>query len=66
MLDKPTKASDIPKCKDCHFCQITTSGQSGEWGQDVWVRHYCIMFSEKVSYDSTCMFHKLKKINYDV
>lgn len=60
-LDKPTKISDIPKCKTCKFCNITTSKQSGEWGQDVWVKHHCEMFKEDVDYNSTCIHHKIPK-----
>lgn len=53
-LDEPTQSDKIPRCKTCKHCKITTSGQSGEYGQDVWIRYECLLHNVKVGYDLTC------------
>lgn len=51
----------IALCSLCAHCEITTSKTSGEWGQNVWIRHYCKIKQIKVSHSDGCVKYEFKK-----
>jgi len=54
-LSSPTRIQDIPKCKTCKYCNTTTTGQ------DVWIKHYCELHKQDVTWDTTCLNHKISQ-----
>ncbi len=58
-MDEITPIKNIV-CPKCFFCKTETSKQSGEWGQDVWISHYCKYHNIKTDYENTCKKFKPK------
>jgi hypothetical protein len=41
-------------CTKCSFCKTTTSKTAGDWGQKVWVKHYCTKHKDIVTHENIC------------
>jgi hypothetical protein len=59
----PTIIQDIKtvNCPKCIFCKTTTSKTAGDWGKNVWIKHYCNKHKQKVNHETTCK--DFKKMN---
>jgi len=52
-MTTPTPIEEV-KCPKCIHCKTTSAKKAGEWGQNLWISHYCKLHKLKTQHNYTC------------